>query len=98
MAAAEVAGLNLQGAEEHRVRVVGHAVGQHPRGGSIDRGQAGRAGDREVADDVEFRALVQGEAGGGLDEPGPVQCGPPAGSEDLAEPVPRGRQQPERQP
>src|SRR5215470_11553850 len=57
--ARERTGVDSEGGQEDRARWVLHAVGEHPGGGLVDRGQAGRGGGREVAHDVELRVLVE---------------------------------------
>src|SRR5260370_4423589 len=98
MAAGEVAGRHAEGAEVHRVSLVGHALGQHPGAGLVDRRQALRAGGREVADDVQLRALVELQPIGIRDQLRPAQGSPAAGRQHLAEPVRPRRQKPEREP
>ncbi len=74
--ASEPVSVHVQGAEERRLPLVSHALGQHPGAGRLDRGQAAGAGNREVRDDVELGALVQVQPTGGIDEVGQAERGP----------------------
>src|SRR5690348_2838970 len=85
-------------ADEYWAVTVVHAGRQDAGAGAVDRGQALSGCEREVADDVEFRVLVQAQEVRVSQQASPVERCAAAGREHLPEPAEGRRQQPECEP